>query len=59
MDPVKGVLTRHSFTVKYHYVQDSCYIVVLRQTFDTGLLRNWQPNERYVPLLEITIEFFN
>ena len=47
MDPINGVLTRHSFTVKYHYVQDSCYIVVLRQTFDTGLMRNWQPNERF------------
>ena len=47
MDPVNGISTGTSFTVKYHYVDSGFDILVMRQKFDMGLYRNWQPSDRF------------
>ena len=47
MDPANGVVTKEGFTLKYHYVEDICDILVLRQNYDLAVQRNWQPGDRF------------
>ena len=47
MDPTSGVLTGESFTLKYCDVENVEDFLVLRQIYDSGLKRNWQPGDRF------------
>lgn len=47
MDPVTGVLTGESFTLKYHDVEDVLDFLVLRQYYELAIQRNWQPGDRF------------
>lgn len=42
-----GHLTGENFTIKYHDMQDVVDFLVLRQTFDTALGRNWSEGDRF------------
>jgi hypothetical protein len=38
-----GRLTGENFTIKYHDMADVLDFLVLRQTYDTALVRRWKP----------------
>ncbi|XP_055716898.1 PH-interacting protein isoform X3 [Phlebotomus papatasi] len=42
-----GQLTGTTFTIKYHDMPDVLDFLVLRQTFDTAVSRNWTPGDRF------------
>ncbi|XP_055677242.1 PH-interacting protein [Lutzomyia longipalpis] len=42
-----GQLTGTTFTIKYHDMPDVLDFLVLRQTFDTAVSRNWSPGDRF------------
>ncbi|XP_012278096.1 PH-interacting protein isoform X2 [Orussus abietinus] len=42
-----GRLTGETFTIKYHDMADVLDFLVLRQTFDTALARNWSEGDRF------------
>lgn len=42
-----GHLTGQSFTIKYHDMPDVLDFLVLRQTFDSAVNRNWGPGDRF------------
>ncbi|GAB0097421.1 bromodomain and WD repeat-containing protein 3 [Sergentomyia squamirostris] len=42
-----GHLTGSTFTIKYHDMPDVLDFIVLRQTFDTAVSRNWSPGDRF------------
>ncbi|XP_057378098.1 bromodomain and WD repeat-containing protein 3-like [Daphnia carinata] len=41
------ILNGSSFTVKYHHVDGVPDFLVLKQHYDSAILRNWQPGERF------------
>lgn len=47
MDPATGALTGESFTIKYHDIVDVLDFLVLRQTYDLAMQRNWQPGDHF------------
>lgn len=47
MDPVSGTLTSDSFTIKYHDIQGVLDFLVLRQTYDLAVERNWQEGDHF------------
>lgn len=42
-----GNMTDKHFTIKYHDIPDVLDFLVLKQTFDTAISRNWGPNDRF------------
>ena len=42
-----GNMTGKHFTIKYHDIPDVLDFIVLKQTFDTAISRNWGPNDRF------------
>jgi hypothetical protein len=38
-----GRLTGENFTIKYHDMADVLDFLVLRQTYETALVRRWKP----------------
>lgn len=42
-----GNMTDKHFTVKYHDIPDVLDFIVLKQTFDTAISRNWGPADRF------------
>lgn len=46
LDP-DGGLTGRTFTIKYHDMPDVLDFLVLRQTYNTAVSRNWQPGDRF------------
>lgn len=42
-----GQMTNRSFTIKYHDIPDVLDFLVLRQTYDLAVERNWSPNDRF------------
>ncbi|XP_051253294.1 bromodomain and WD repeat-containing protein 3 isoform X2 [Dicentrarchus labrax] len=49
IDHGTGKITDKSFSVKYHDMPDVIDFLVLRQSYDEALRRNWQPNTVTVP----------
>lgn len=47
MDPATGALTGESFTIKYHDMVDVLDFLVLRQTYELAVQRNWQPGDHF------------
>lgn len=43
----EGGLTGENFTIKYHDMADVLDFLVLRQTFDTALVRSWSEGDRF------------
>lgn len=42
-----GNMTEKHFTIKYHDIPDVLDFIVLKQTFDTAISRNWGPTDRF------------
>jgi bromodomain and WD repeat domain-containing protein 1/3 len=42
-----GNMTDKHFTIKYHDIPDVLDFLVLKQTFDTAISRNWGPGDRF------------
>lgn len=42
-----GNMTDKHFTIKYHDIADVLDFLVLKQTFDTAISRNWGPGDRF------------
>lgn len=42
-----GNMTGKHFTIKYHDIPDVLDFIVLKQTFDTAISRNWGPGDRF------------
>lgn len=42
-----GQMTDKHFTIKYHDIPDVLDFIVLKQTFDTAISRNWGPGDRF------------
>lgn len=42
-----GQMTNRSFTIKYHDIPDVLDFLVLRQTYDLAVQRNWSPDDRF------------
>lgn len=42
-----GNMTDKHFTIKYHDIPDVLDFIVLKQTFDTAISRNWGPTDRF------------
>lgn len=42
-----GHMTGRVFTIKYHDIPDVIDFIVLKQTFDTAISRNWGPGDRF------------
>lgn len=42
-----GNMTNKHFTIKYHDIPDVLDFIVLKQTFDTAISRNWGPGDRF------------
>ncbi|KAL5289713.1 BRWD3 family protein [Megaselia abdita] len=42
-----GLMTNRSFTIKYHDIPDVLDFLVLRQTYDLAVERNWSPQDRF------------
>lgn len=42
-----GNMTDKHFTIKYHDIPDVLDFIVLKQTFDTAISRNWGPGDRF------------
>ncbi|XP_075906075.1 bromodomain and WD repeat-containing protein 3 [Nelusetta ayraudi] len=45
-------ITDKSFYVKYHDMPDVIDFLVLRQSYDEALRRNWQPNDRFRSVID-------
>lgn len=43
----EGSMTEKHFTIKYHDIADVLDFIVLKQTFDTAISRNWGPGDRF------------
>lgn len=43
----EGSMTDKHFTIKYHDIPDVLDFIVLKQTFDTAISRNWGPGDRF------------
>lgn len=47
-----GQLTDQAFTIKYHDIADVLDFLVLKQTFDTAVGRNWGPGDRFRSMID-------
>ncbi len=47
-----GILTDQTFTIKYHDIPDVLDFLVLKQTFDTAIARNWGPGDRFRSMID-------
>ncbi|XP_077397940.1 bromodomain and WD repeat-containing protein 3 isoform X2 [Festucalex cinctus] len=47
-----GKITDKSFSVKYHDMPDVIDFLVLRQSYDEALRRNWQPGDRFRSVID-------
>ncbi|XP_034556699.1 bromodomain and WD repeat-containing protein 3 isoform X2 [Notolabrus celidotus] len=45
-------ITDKSFSIKYHDMPDVIDFLVLRQSYDEALRRNWQPNDRFRSVID-------
>ncbi|XP_033832387.1 bromodomain and WD repeat-containing protein 3 [Periophthalmus magnuspinnatus] len=52
IDTGTGKITDKSFTIKYHDMPDVIDFLVLRQSYDEALRRNWQPNDRFRSVID-------
>ena len=52
IDPVSGTLSRESFIIKYHDMPNVLDFLVLRQTYEAAIERNWQPGDRFRALID-------
>ncbi|XP_061916442.1 bromodomain and WD repeat-containing protein 3 isoform X2 [Entelurus aequoreus] len=52
IDNGTGRITDKSFSVKYHDMPDVIDFLVLRQSYDEALRRNWQPNDRFRSVID-------
>ncbi|XP_030007985.1 bromodomain and WD repeat-containing protein 1 isoform X2 [Sphaeramia orbicularis] len=52
IDHGTGKITDKSFSVKYHDMPDVIDFLVLRQSYDEALRRNWQPNDRFRSVID-------
>ncbi|XP_054649152.1 bromodomain and WD repeat-containing protein 3 isoform X3 [Dunckerocampus dactyliophorus] len=52
IDHGSGKITDKSFSVKYHDMPDVIDFLVLRQSYDEALRRNWQPNDRFRSVID-------
>ncbi|XP_055603175.1 bromodomain and WD repeat-containing protein 3-like [Uranotaenia lowii] len=48
----EGTQTGRSFVIKYHDMPDVLDFLVLKQTFDTSVSRNWGPGDRFRCMIE-------
>ncbi|KAM7399553.1 hypothetical protein PAMP_018818 [Pampus punctatissimus] len=52
IDTGTGKISDKSFSVKYHDMPDVIDFLVLRQSYDEALRRNWQPNDRFRSVID-------
>ncbi|XP_073339421.1 bromodomain and WD repeat-containing protein 3 isoform X2 [Pagrus major] len=52
IDHGTGKITDKSFSVKYHDMPDVIDFLILRQSYDEALRRNWQPNDRFRSVID-------
>uniref|UniRef100_A0A3Q0S565 Bromodomain and WD repeat domain containing 1 n=1 Tax=Amphilophus citrinellus TaxID=61819 RepID=A0A3Q0S565_AMPCI len=52
IDHGTGKITDKSFSIKYHDMPDVIDFLVLRQSYDEALRRNWQPNDRFRSVID-------
>ncbi|XP_068601910.1 bromodomain and WD repeat-containing protein 3 [Brachionichthys hirsutus] len=52
IDHGTGKITDKSFYVKYHDMPDVIDFLVLRQSYNEALRRNWQPNDRFRSVID-------
>ncbi|KAF6718804.1 Bromodomain and WD repeat-containing protein 1 [Oryzias melastigma] len=52
IDHGTGRITDKSFSIKYHDMPDVIDFLVLRQSYDEALRRNWQPNDRFRSVID-------
>ncbi|XP_036928040.1 bromodomain and WD repeat-containing protein 3 isoform X1 [Acanthopagrus latus] len=52
IDHGTGRITDKSFSVKYHDMPDVIDFLILRQSYDEALRRNWQPNDRFRSVID-------
>ncbi|KAK1899526.1 Bromodomain and WD repeat-containing protein 1, partial [Dissostichus eleginoides] len=52
IDNGTGKISDKSFSVKYHDMPDVIDFLVVRQTYDEALRRNWQPNDRFRSVID-------
>ncbi|KAM4567142.1 bromodomain and WD repeat-containing protein 3 [Odontesthes bonariensis] len=52
IDHGTGKITDKSFSLKYHDMPDVIDFLVLRQSYNEALRRNWQPNDRFRSVID-------
>ncbi|XP_041851366.1 bromodomain and WD repeat-containing protein 3 [Melanotaenia boesemani] len=52
IDHGTGKITDKSFSIKYHDMPDVIDFLVLRQSYDEALRRNWQPNDKFRSVID-------
>nr|XP_022292305.1 bromodomain and WD repeat-containing protein 3-like isoform X1 [Crassostrea virginica] len=52
LDPETGKPTKNSFTVKYHDMPDVIDFIVLKQSYDTAMRRNWNAGDRFRSMID-------
>ncbi|XP_074535944.1 PH-interacting protein isoform X2 [Halichoeres trimaculatus] len=52
IDSGTGKITDKSFSIKYHDMPDVIDFLVLRQSYDEALRRNWQQNDRFRSVID-------
>uniref|UniRef100_A0A8D3E3D2 Bromodomain and WD repeat domain containing 1 n=1 Tax=Scophthalmus maximus TaxID=52904 RepID=A0A8D3E3D2_SCOMX len=52
IDNGTGKISDKSFSVKYHDMPDVIDFLVLRQSYDEAMRRNWQPNDRFRSVID-------
>uniref|UniRef100_T1J4N0 Bromo domain-containing protein n=1 Tax=Strigamia maritima TaxID=126957 RepID=T1J4N0_STRMM len=52
IDPETGKITGSSFTIKYHDMPDVIDFLVLRQTYDTAMSRNWKADDQFRSMID-------
>ena len=52
LDAASGSLTGESFTLKYHDMADVLDFLVLRQTYELAVQRNWKPGDRFRVIID-------
>ncbi|XP_069390311.1 bromodomain and WD repeat-containing protein 3 isoform X3 [Paralichthys olivaceus] len=52
IDHGTGKITDKSFSVKYHDMPDVIDFLVLRQSYDEAMRRNWQPRDRFRSVID-------
>ena len=47
IDPISGILTRKSFSIEYHDMDDIVDFLVLKQEYDTAIKRQWKSKQKF------------